>query len=345
MKILKIGIVGATGYTGSELVRLLHNHPLAEVAAIASHSQVGVSFSTIHPSFLGIEDRMLESMDVLKDRDLDLIFLALPHRVSMQVVADLGLDGPKIIDLSGDFRLHSADVYQKWYGTEHVAAELLSQAVFGLPELHREQIRTAKLVANPGCYPTASILTLYPLLKQGLVRIRGLIVDAKSGVTGAGAKAKESTHFPSVFGDFSAYSLLSHRHTPEIEQELSGAAGEEVQLLFTPHLLPIDRGILVTAYAEPVEGVTHDQVIEAYQQAWGDEPFVRLLDHSPSVKAVRGSNFCDVHTTLDPRTGRILALGAIDNLVKGAAGQAIQNMNLMFGLDETLGLTQGPINP
>lgn len=345
MKPLKVGIVGATGYTGSELVRLLHTHPAANIEIITSRSKEGVPFSSIHPAFHGIEDRKLESKEALRERDLDLIFLALPHRVSMQAVADLGLDGPKIIDLSGDFRLRSAEVYHSWYGTEHVAPELLEQAVFGLPELHRDRIREAKLVANPGCYPTASILTLYPLIKHGLIKTKGIVVDAKSGVTGAGAKAKDSTHFPSVHGNFSAYGLLNHRHTPEIEQELSGVTDEEVQLLFTPHLLPVDRGILATVYAEPVEGVSASDIDEAYRATWGDEPFVRLVKQPPSIKGVRGSNFIDIYSSFDPRTGRVLALGVIDNLVKGAAGQAVQNMNLMFGLDETLGLTQGPIDP
>ena len=277
--------------------------------------------------------------------DLDLVFLALPHGVSMSFVRDHGIARFRIIDLSGDFRLGTAEAYERWYGQPHVVPEFLGEAVFGLPELNRRSIKSARLVGNPGCYPTASTLALVPLLKHGLIDPAGIVIDAKSGVSGAGAKAKAATHFPDVFGNFKAYALLGHRHTPEIEETLSRVAGQDVQLLFTPHLLPIDRGILVTAYALGAEGVDDAGLKAAYHDFYRDEPFVRVVDAPPAVKQVRGSNFCDVFVAHDARTGRVVALSVLDNLVKGAAGQAVQNMNLMFGLPERTGLQQGPLHP
>ena len=366
MNPLRVAIVGATGYTGSELVRLLSNHPRVELAAITSRSRAGEAFSDVHGAFRGIEDQPLVAPDELPSKKIDLFFLALPHGASMDFVAAQPAGGPPIIDLSGDFRLPDAAVYSAWYGQEHRATERLDEAVFGLPELFREKLRQARLVANPGCYPTATILALAPLVRRGLIRARGLVVDAKSGVTGAGATAKTITHFPAVFGDFRAYGLLRHRHTPEIESVLSRLGGAEAQVLFTPHLLPVDRGILATCYAEPATAAGDagaakraggaklagneatafaEKIAAAYQEDYADEPFVRVVDQPPSIKQVRGSNYCDVHATHDPRTGRVLAMAAIDNLVKGAAGQAVQNMNLVCGWPETTGLTQGPLIP
>ncbi len=342
---IRIGIIGATGYTGSELVRLLSRHPNAKIEVITSESHAGEPFSSVHPAFQGIEDRPLEPLENIGNYTLDLVFLALPHRVSMTFVRDHGLDTFRIVDLSGDFRLSERAVYEQWYETEHVAPNQLEEAVFGLPELHRKQIPGARLIANPGCYPTSATLALAPLLAEGLVKPQGIVVDSKSGVTGAGAKAKAVTHFPSVFGNFKAYGLMNHRHTPEIEQELSGVADHSVQVLFTPHLLPIDRGILTTTYSEPAVDLDADRVRNVFNRFYRNEPFVRVVKEPPSVKHVRGSNYCDIYATHDPRTNRVIAIAAIDNLVKGAAGQAIQNMNLMFDLDETTGLTQGPINP
>ncbi|MBD3221617.1 N-acetyl-gamma-glutamyl-phosphate reductase [bacterium] len=344
----RIAIVGATGYTGSELVRILTAHPRVEIAAITSRGRAGERFSAIHPAFAGICDQTLVTVDDLPD-GLDAILLALPHGASMDFVATQGPDGPPIIDLSGDFRLPDADQYATWYGQEHRARERLAGAVFGLPELFRDRITGARLVANPGCYPTASILALAPLLRRGLVEPTGLVIDAKSGVTGAGATAKATTHFPSLFGDFRAYGLRGHRHTPEIEAALAEVAGHEVQALFTPHLLPVDRGILATCYARPAAtratGLDDATIAAAYAEDHADEPFLRWTAGPPSIKAVRGSNYCDVHATWDDRTGLVIALAAIDNLVKGAAGQAVQNLNLVCGWPETTGLTQGPLNP
>ncbi|MFH2052008.1 MAG: N-acetyl-gamma-glutamyl-phosphate reductase [bacterium] len=342
---IRVAILGATGYTGSELVRLLTPHPGVELVAVTSESRAGEPFSAVHPSFRGIEDRALVTVADLEDMDLDLMFLALPHRVSMEFVRDHGLQRCRIIDLSGDFRLPSAEMYESWYGTPHVAPEFLGEAVFGLPELNRTAIAEARLVANPGCYPTSAILALAPLLKRNQVSPEGIVVDSKSGVTGAGATAGEGTHFPRVFGNFSAYGLLGHRHTPEIEHVLGLVAGEEIDLLFTPHLLPVDRGILTTAYARPRPGVDAESVTAALHEAYADEPFVRVCPTPPGIKDVRGSNYCDVFATCDPRTDRVVTVSVIDNLVKGAAGQAVQNLNIMFDWPETTGLNQGPVNP
>jgi N-acetyl-gamma-glutamyl-phosphate reductase len=343
----RVAIIGATGYTGSELVRLLSAHPRVEVAAITSRSRAGEAFSAVHPAFRTICDQPLVTVEDLPD-DLDAVMLALPHGASMDFVAAWPADGPPVIDLSGDFRLADAAVYAEWYGQEHRAVDRLAGAAFGLPELFRADIAGSRLVANPGCYPTATILALAPLLRRGMVKPEGLVVDAKSGVTGAGATAKAATHFPDLFGDFRAYGLLRHRHTPEIEATLGRLAGVAVQVLFTPHLLPVDRGILATCYAEPADGgpaVTAESVAAAYAEDYLQEPFVRWSEGPPTIKAVRGSNHCDVHATFDPRTGRVVALAAIDNLVKGAAGQAVQNLNLVCGWPETAGLEQGPLNP
>jgi len=341
----RVAIVGATGYTGSELVRLLSGHERVEVAAITSRSRAGEPFSAVHGAFRGFADQPLVDAETLDSLEIDLVFLGLPHGTSMDFVAAQTPDGPAIIDLSGDCRLSDPAVYEEWYGIKHRAADRLSDAVFGLPELFRDELPGARLVANPGCYPTAAILALAPLIRRGLVRPGGLVVDAKSGVTGAGASAKPTTHFPDVFGDFRAYNLFRHRHTPEIESILGRLAGADVQVLFTPHLLPVDRGILVTCYAEPADGADADSVRDAFVADYSDEPFVRITDGPPSIKQVRGSNYCDVHAAYDPRTRRIVAMAAIDNLVKGASGQAIQNMNLLFGWPETTGLTQGPLDP
>jgi N-acetyl-gamma-glutamyl-phosphate reductase len=341
----RVAIVGATGYTGSELVRLLSNHPEVEVAAITSRGRAGEAFSSVHGAFRGVADQALVTVEELPNLGIDVFFLALPHGASMDFVAAQPPDGPPIIDLSGDFRLPEAAIYEAWYGMEHRSKQRLAEAVFGLPELFRDQIRGARLVANPGCYPTATVLALAPLLRRGLIRPDDVVVDAKSGVTGAGASAKPATHFPTVVGDFKAYGMLRHRHTPEIEAALGRVAGVEVQVLFTPHLLPVDRGILATCYAIPEGELSTDRVLEAYAEDYSDEPFVRVIGEPPAIKQVRGSNYCDVHAEFDPRTRRVVALAAIDNLVKGAAGQAVQNLNLVFGWPETTGLEQGPLNP
>lgn len=341
-----VAIAGATGYTGSELARILSRHPQVSLRLLTSESKAGTPFSSIYPQFTGIVEHTLRPTSALQEEeDLDLVFLALPHGVSMDFVRQHGTRRWKIIDLSGDFRLNSAADYKQWYGQEHVAPEALDEAVFGLPELFRSRVREARLIANPGCYPTSTILALAPLLQRKVIEERGIVVDSKSGVSGAGAKAKASTHFPEVFGNFKAYSLLTHRHTPEMEQVLSKVSGQPIELLFTPHLLPVDRGILTTTYSQSKEDLSTEGLQQLFAEFYRDEPFVRVRQTPPSLKDVRGSNFCDVFVTWDERTRRVLTVSVIDNLVKGAAGQAVQNMNLLFGLEERTGIDILPLSP
>lgn len=341
----KIGIIGATGYTGSELVRILVNHPEVEIALITSESRAGEKFSDIHTSFRGIVDIVLQPASQVEKAELDLVFLALPHGVSMDFVKKYHQKPFKIVDLSGDFRLNSPEIYQQWYQKEHIYKEGFDSAVFGLPELNRENIKQSELVANPGCFPTTAILGLAPLLSEGMIESRGIIVDSKTGVTGAGVKPKEVAHFPNVNDNFKAYGLKKHRHTIEIQDTLNKLSSDEVNLQFTPHLLPVDRGILSTIYARPVKEVTTADLNALYLRYYEGHPFVRITPEAPSIKDVRASNYCNIFITFDERTGNIIVLSTIDNLVKGAAGQAIQNMNLMLGFDETSGLKQVPVNP
>ncbi|MEX0944720.1 MAG: N-acetyl-gamma-glutamyl-phosphate reductase [Balneolaceae bacterium] len=341
----KVGIVGATGYTGSELVRLLSQHPDVTIDFVTSESYSGKQISAIHPHLMDAVDIQLKSVKEIGHFDPDVVFLALPHGVSMDFVKEHGLDRFVTIDLSGDFRFTNKTIYEKWYNQNHTAPEFIKNAVFGLPELFRDQIRNARLIANPGCYPTSAILALAPLLKHGLIQPSSIVIDSKSGVTGAGAKPKQGTHFPDVFGNFTAYSLLNHRHTPEIEETLRLYTGLTTEVLFTPHLLPIDRGILTTTYSTPKKVVSQDLIDELFHSVYEKEHFVRVFDHPPSVKNVRGSNYCDIHSKYDPRTNKIITISAIDNLMKGAAGQAVQNMNILFGLIESTGLKQIPLNP
>ena len=344
-KNFKVGIIGASGYTGSELVRMLINHPDVNIGIITSETKAGQLFSDLYPQFRGIADIPLRSMEDLKEGDVDLVFLALPHGISMKFVKDFGTERFAIIDLSADFRIADLQVFQEWYKIEHQAPEYLKDSVYGLPEINRAIIRRARLVANPGCYPTSAILALLPLLKNNLIDPGSLIIDSKSGVTGAGAKAKDSTHFPEVFGNFSAYSLLNHRHTPEIEQTLSLASGQKVKALFTPHLLPVDRGILTTTYSVPKVKVSEADLLQLYSQFYFKEKFIRVCNTPPAIKHVRGSNYFDVFVTYDERTNKIVTVSVIDNLVKGAAGQAIQNMNIMFNLLENTALLNLPLCP
>lgn len=341
----KIGIIGATGYTGSELVRLLAHHNDVTIEIVTSESHAGKKISDIHPHLFGLADIKLQPVKEIASYDLDLVFLALPHGVSMSFVEEHGLDKFVIIDLSGDFRLPGRELYEKWYHKDHTAAQYMDQAVFGLPELFRDKIRNARLVANPGCYPTSAILALAPLIKHKFVDPKGIIIDSKSGVTGAGAKAKQGTHFPDLFGNFSAYSLLNHRHSPEIESTLEKYSGFSTEVLFTPHLLPIDRGILTTTYSTPRKSVSAELVEELFLSTYEKEHFVRVVDRPPAIKHIRGSNYCDIYATYDERTQKIITVSTIDNLVKGAAGQAVQNMNIIFGLIEMTGLRHIPLNP
>lgn len=344
---IKIGIVGASGYTGSELVRLLTYHPDASIEFITSESHAGKKFSDLHNQFKDVVDKKLISLKEISKYKPDVVFLALPHRVSMDFVKEHATKPFKIIDLSGDFRLTSAALYEKWYGKEHVAPGYLKNAAYGLPELFRSKIRKSKLIANPGCYPTSAILALAPLIKNKMVNQKGIVVDSKSGVTGAGAKPKESTHFPDVFGNFSAYGLTTHRHTPEIENSIKRYTNNKIEVIFTPHLLPIDRGILTTTYTKPISNkiINDETLFNAFDTFYKKEQFVRVVNEPPSIKDVRGSNYCNVFAKYDERTKTVITVSVIDNLVKGASGQAIHNMNIAMNLIERTGLKALPLSP
>lgn len=341
----RIAIIGATGYTGSELLRILTHYEGVEIAAITSESRAGERFSDVHPFFQGIAEQTLQKAADVEDMDLDLVFLALPHGVSMRFVERFKDKPFKIIDLSGDFRLESPKTYEDWYQKDHSYPQGFEEAAFGLPELFEEEIKQARLIANPGCYPTSAILGLAPLVKAGWIEQEGVIIDSKSGVTGAGVKAKAVNHFSSVNDNFKAYGLKNHRHSVEIQEKLTKIGGQAISLQFTPHLLPIDRGILSTIYARPNRTVSEQELRDHYAHFYKDAPFVRLREQLPSVKAVRGTNYCDIQVHWDDRTNNIIVLSAIDNLVKGAAGQAVQNMNILFGWEQQRGLQQIPMHP
>ncbi len=346
MKKIRTGIIGATGYTGSELVRILSLHPEIEIHTITSESHKGKQFAEIHP-YLRDVNITLSSVDKLQPEKLDVVFLALPHGVSMEFVKQLSQTGLKIIDLSGDFRLSSPEVYESWYNIKHIYSEGFNHAIYGMPELYRKEIRNAKLVANPGCFPTGAILGVAPLIKNGLIKPDRIIIDSKTGATGAGVKASSTTHFSNVNENFKAYGLKNHRHTIEIEEKLDLVSNTDknVKIQFTPHLLPVDRGILTTIYTQPVENLTDDDLVSAFNCYYKDEPFIKILNSVPEIKHVRGSNFCHIFTTFDSRTNNIITVTGIDNLVKGAAGQAVHNMNIMFNIDESLGLKHISLNP
>ncbi len=338
-------IVGATGYTGSELVRLLLDHPNIEIAGVTSSSRAGTRFDEIYPQFAGHFDQKLTPTEEINPSDFDLIFLGLPHGISMSFVKQHGYSQTPIIDLSGDFRLSSAELYNQWYPEQHVLPEAIEDAVFGLPEWFSEHIRKTNLIANPGCYPTSSILPLIPLIKSGKVDPATIIIDSKSGVTGAGANAKSITHFPTVNDNFSVYGLMKHRHTPEIEDITRQVTGTATTIQFTPHLLPVSRGILTMVYGRG-NGVSSEAEVRSwFEDAYGDKPFVRLNTKPPSLHEVRGTNYCNLYASYDPRTGNVIVISVIDNLVKGAAGQAIQNANLRFGFPETAGLKHSSLAP
>ncbi|MBU6455595.1 MAG: N-acetyl-gamma-glutamyl-phosphate reductase [Cyanobacteria bacterium REEB67] len=347
-----VAIVGATGYTGQELVRLLLQHPEVQIACAASHSNNGKSYASVYPGFQSIADFVCQEGDLAQiASQVDLIFLALPHGQAASKVDATVLEKCKVIDLSADFRLDAAADYKSWYAFEHPQPALLEEAVYGLPELNRIEIASASLIANPGCYATCSILTLAPLVKANLIELDSLVIDAKSGVSGAGRGFDLGVHFNECNESIKAYKVGCHRHTPEIEQVLAVLAGQSFCTSFTPHLVPMNRGILVTAYAKLASKISQAEILEIYRAFFKDEPFVRLFTPQsgtysiPETRFVKGSNFCDIGLTVDARTNRVIAVGAIDNLVKGAAGQAIQNMNLLFGWAEATGLQQAPIFP
>lgn len=399
MKKIKVGVIGATGYTGSEVVRILSQHPNAEIVLITSETRAGEAFSDIHPFFRGIVDDVLHTADKIDDTDLDLVFLALPHGISMKYAERFARRRFRIVDFSGDFRLGSPEVYEQWYAKKHTWPEGFQEAVYGLPELFADEISKARIVANPGCFPTGAILSLAPLIAAGYGQEAGLVIDSKTGVTGAGIKPSAVNMFSNVNDNFKAYGLKKHRHTIEIQEILEKITVRDglrlAPVQFTPHLLPVDRGILTTAYirvqstqaALPVQSTKSSQSTQPAQSAQADQsaqpaqsaqayqaasrgipasskqeapqenfpemyrrfyeqhPFVRICDKPPSLKDVRASNYIDIFVDYDERTGNVIVISAIDNLVKGAAGLAVQNMNVMFGLDETAGLGHIPIQP
>ncbi|MDI6907135.1 MAG: N-acetyl-gamma-glutamyl-phosphate reductase [Thermoanaerobacterales bacterium] len=341
---IKAGVIGATGYAGAELVRLLARHPAVRLAALTSRSYAERPLSAVYPHLYGHVDEVLREFDPDElVSECDVVFTALPHGHAMEVGRKVLDRGKKLVDIGADFRLADVAVYEEWYRVTHTAPEILPRVVYGLPELNREHIAGAPVVANPGCYPTASILALAPALKAGLADPASIIIDAKSGVSGAGRGLSLRTHFAECNENFQAYGVPGHRHTPEIEQELSRLAGRPVRVSFTPHLAPMNRGILATVYFSLSRPVTADELHAVYREFYSEEPFVRVLPPGtlPQTKAVAGSNHCDLNVVADARTGRAVVLSAIDNLVKGAAGQAVQNMNIMFGRPEGEGLA-GP---
>ena len=345
---VKVGIIGSTGYAGAELVRLLTGHREAEVIWYGSRSYIDKKYADVYQNMFEIvDDRCLDdNMEELAER-ADVIFMATPQGFCASVMSEGILSKAKVIDLSADYRIKNVDIYERWYGITHKSPQFIGEAVYGLCEVNREQIKKARLTANPGCYTTCSILTAYPLAKEGLINMKSLIIDAKSGTSGAGRGAKVPNLFCEVNENIKAYGVGTHRHTPEIEEQLGYASGEDVVISFTPHLVPMNRGILVTEYAELKSGVTDGDVRSAYDRYYGNESFVRVLEEGrcPETKWVEGSNFVDIGFKIDERTGRVILMGALDNLVKGAAGQAVQNMNLLFGLDETEGLGYVPLFP
>ena len=345
---MKVGIIGATGYAGEELVRLLLQREDTEIVWYGSKSYVGQKYASIYQNlFRFVPDVCKEDdMEQLAE-EADVVFTATPQGLCASLVNEDILSKTKIIDLSADFRIKDVSVYEQWYKIEHRSPQFLEEAVYGLPEINREKVKKARLIANPGCYPTCSFLSTYPAVKEGIIDGNTLIIDAKSGTSGAGRGAKVDNLFCEVNENMKAYGVASHRHTPEIEEQLSLAAGEKITISFTPHLVPMNRGILVTAYGSLKKDVSEDEIREIYNSYYKNEYFVRVLEEGmvPQTRFVEGSNFADVNIKLDKRTGRLIMMGAIDNLVKGAAGQAIQNMNLMFGLPENKGLTQLPMFP
>lgn len=354
---IKAGIIGATGYAGGELVRILMGHKDVEIKWYGSRSYIDQKYASVYQNMFQIVEDICKD-DNLKElaNQVDVIFTATPQGFLASVLDEEILSKVKVVDLSADYRIKDVATYEKWYGIEHKSPQFIEEAVYGLCEINREQIKGARLIANPGCYPTCSTLSIYPLLKEGLIEPSTIIIDAKSGTSGAGRGAKVANLYCEVNENIKAYGVASHRHTPEIEEQLSYAAGEEVLLNFIPHLVPMNRGILITAYASLKEVLqadgtyalpTEEQVRAAYEKYYQNEKFVRVLEKGlcPETKWVEGSNYVDVNFKIDPRTKRVIMMGAMDNLVKGAAGQAVQNMNLMFGLPESAGLELVPMFP
>ena len=345
---IRAGIIGATGYAGAELVRILTGHKDVEIKWYGSRSYIDKKYAQVYQNmFQIVEDSCLDDNMEELSKAVDVIFTATPQGLCASLVNEEILSRAKIVDLSADFRIKDVAVYEEWYKIKHPSPQLIPEAVYGLCEINREAVKKARLVANPGCYPTCTTLSIYPLLKEGLIDPDTIIVDAKSGTSGAGRGAKVDNLFCEVNENIKAYGVATHRHTPEIEEQLGYAAGRPVRINFTPHLVPMNRGILITAYASLTREASYEEVKAAYDKYYTSEKFVRVLDKGlcPQTRWVEGSNYVDVNFQIDPRTKRVIMMGAMDNLVKGAAGQAVQNMNLMFGLPESEGLELVPLFP
>lgn len=346
---IKVGIIGAAGYTGSELIRLLMTHPDVKITALVGNSNAGQNILAINPYLQGFVDLMVDKLDIEDFAGkVDVAFLALPHSHALNIAGELLERNVKVIDLGADFRFHDTQIYEQWYHLEHNQTELAKEAVYAIPEIWRDEIKGARLIANPGCYPTSVQIAMYPLLKAGLADLsRPVVVDSKSGITGAGRNAAKNYLYCETAESINPYGIAEHRHTPEIEQGLSRMSSENANVIFTPHLTPMSRGILSTIYVSLKEEISTEDLWDMYQEAFAGEYFVRLLPLGiyPHTKWVSGSNFCDVNVKVDPRTNMVVLTSAIDNIVKGAAGQAIQNMNIIFGLAENKGLEICPVFP
>lgn len=347
-KVINVAICGGSGYTGGELLRILHNHPNVKITAVTSEKSAGKSVADIFPHLHSYEKLTFEPLD--KERLLgkaDIFFLALPHGSSQEAANFFYTNKKRVIDLSADYRLINPETYKEWYGLPHRFVSTLKKAVYGLPEIYRKKIKKTWLIANPGCYPTGAILGLLPALQNKIIDISSIVIDSKSGTSGAGRKADSAVSYCEVNEGFKAYGIGTHRHTPEIEQELSALAGKKITVNFTPHLLPVDRGILTTIYAKLSMVKDTSEVLNLYKKVYKNEPFIRILyeDIFPNIKNVRGTNFCEIGIKVNKRTNTLIVVSAIDNLVKGASGQAVHNMNLMMGFDETEGLRQLALFP
>jgi len=343
----KVGIIGATGYTGVELLRLLLHHPEVEVTALTSQKYAGVSIDQVFPSLMKHLQLKCEELAVDQiSKKTDFIFTAVPHKTAMEIVPLFCRQGKRVVDLSADFRFKDAGVYERWY-QKHTSADLLPESVYGLPELHRDKIRNAKIVGNPGCYPTGALIGLIPLVEKGMVSLENIVIDSKSGVSGAGRDVVLESLFCEVNEGVKAYKIFEHRHLPEIEQELSEMTQKKVAVTFVPHLIPIDRGILTTIYLILTKKWKTEEVLNAFQEHYQKEPFIRIYPKGklPNTKDVRGSNYCDIGVKVNEADGRTVIITAIDNLVKGASGEAVQNMNIMLGYPEIMGLEALPLSP
>ncbi len=345
---MDVAIIGGTGYGAVELIRFLHNHPHVQITKIISHSNSGTKLADVYPHLVDIIDHEMTELDINKlSEEVELVFFATPSNVSKHHIPSLVDKGIRCIDLSGDFRLRDGEEYKTYYGEEIAPENYIEQAVYGLSEINKEEIKEAKILANPGCYPTATTLGLIPVIENDLVERKSVIIDAKTGVSGGGRSLALKFHFPEMNENFRAYNLGVHKHIPEIEQMLSERADESIQVTFTPHVVPMTRGIMSTIYVDLKESYTTEQMIDLYEAYYKNHPFVRVRRDGviPSTKEVYGSNYCDIGLYADERTGKLIIVSVIDNLVKGASGQAIQNMNIMYGWDEKTGINQLPIYP